>query len=74
MLSAGTEAEGNMRFQDRGVLVTGGGSGIGQQVCYAAAEEGARIAVGDLDMSPIPSLPRTLLQQPRLHLAGSMCW
>lgn len=38
-----------MRFQDRGVLVTGGGSGIGQQVCYAAAEEGARIAVGDLD-------------------------
>ena len=38
-----------MRFQDRGLLVTGGGSGIGQQVCYAAAEEGARVAVGDLD-------------------------
>jgi NAD(P)-dependent dehydrogenase (short-subunit alcohol dehydrogenase family) len=39
-----------MRFQDRGVLVTGGGSGIGQQVCYAAAKEGARVAVGDLDL------------------------
>jgi NAD(P)-dependent dehydrogenase (short-subunit alcohol dehydrogenase family) len=39
-----------MRFQDRGVLVTGGGSGIGQQVCYAAAEEGARVALGDLDL------------------------
>src|SRR5262245_54664040 len=39
-----------MRFQDRGVLVTGGGSGIGQQVCYAAAAEGARVAVGDLDL------------------------
>ena len=39
-----------MRFQDRGVVVTGGGSGIGQQVCYAAAEEGARVAVGDLDL------------------------
>ncbi|MBS0561442.1 MAG: SDR family oxidoreductase [Proteobacteria bacterium] len=38
-----------MRFRDRGVLVTGGGSGIGQQVCFAAAEEGARVAVGDLD-------------------------
>jgi NAD(P)-dependent dehydrogenase (short-subunit alcohol dehydrogenase family) len=38
-----------MRFQDRAVVVTGGGSGIGQQVCYAAAEEGARVAVGDLD-------------------------
>jgi NAD(P)-dependent dehydrogenase (short-subunit alcohol dehydrogenase family) len=39
-----------MRFRDRGVLVTGGGSGIGQQVCYAAAEEGARLAVGDIDL------------------------
>ncbi|MBN9563753.1 MAG: SDR family oxidoreductase [Alphaproteobacteria bacterium] len=39
-----------MRFQDRGVLVTGGGSGIGQQVCYAMMEEGARVAVGDLDL------------------------
>jgi NAD(P)-dependent dehydrogenase (short-subunit alcohol dehydrogenase family) len=38
-----------MRFRDRGVVVTGGGSGIGQAVCYAAAEEGARVAVGDLD-------------------------
>jgi len=40
-----------MRFQDRGVLVTGGGSGIGQQVCYAAAADGARVAVGDLDFN-----------------------
>jgi NAD(P)-dependent dehydrogenase (short-subunit alcohol dehydrogenase family) len=39
-----------MRFQDQAVLVTGGGSGIGQQVCYAAAREGARVAVGDLDV------------------------
>lgn len=39
-----------MRFQDRAVLVTGGGSGIGQQVCYAAAAEGAKVAVGDLDL------------------------
>ena len=39
-----------MRFQDQAVLVTGGGSGIGQQVCYAAAQEGGRVAVGDLDL------------------------
>ncbi|TCZ64096.1 SDR family oxidoreductase [Roseicella aquatilis] len=38
-----------MRFQDRAVLVTGGGSGIGREVCLAAAAEGARVAVGDLD-------------------------
>jgi len=39
-----------MRFQGRGVVVTGGGSGIGQQVCYSASAEGARVAVGDLDL------------------------
>ncbi|WP_207791842.1 SDR family NAD(P)-dependent oxidoreductase [Siccirubricoccus phaeus] len=41
--------ESRMRFQDQAVLVTGGASGIGEQVCLAAAREGARIAVGDLD-------------------------
>lgn len=40
-----------MRFQDRGVLVTGGGSGFGQQARYAAAEEGARVTIGDLDLA-----------------------
>ncbi|NOG69999.1 SDR family NAD(P)-dependent oxidoreductase [Roseicella sp. DB1501] len=39
-----------MRYQDRAVLVTGGGSGIGRQVCLMAAAEGARVAVGDLDL------------------------
>lgn len=39
-----------MKFQDQAVLVTGGGSGIGQQVCVAMAKEGARVAVGDLDL------------------------
>jgi meso-butanediol dehydrogenase/(S,S)-butanediol dehydrogenase/diacetyl reductase len=40
-----------MNFQDQAVLVTGGGSGIGQQVCYLAAEKGARVAVGDVDLA-----------------------
>ena len=40
-----------MKFQDQAVLVTGGGSGIGQQVCYAMAAEGARVAVSDVDLS-----------------------
>ncbi len=39
-----------MQFQDQAVLVTGGGSGIGQQVCTAMAAQGARVLVGDLDL------------------------
>jgi meso-butanediol dehydrogenase/(S,S)-butanediol dehydrogenase/diacetyl reductase len=40
-----------MRFQKQAVLVTGGGSGIGQQVCLLAAQEGARVAIGDRDLA-----------------------
>ncbi len=49
-----------MRFQDQAVLVTGGGSGIGQQVCFAAAREGARVAVGDLDLERAEATAATI--------------
>ena len=39
-----------MRFEDRAVLVTGGGSGIGREVALHAAREGAILAVGDIDV------------------------
>jgi NAD(P)-dependent dehydrogenase (short-subunit alcohol dehydrogenase family) len=38
-----------MRFQDQGVLVTGGASGIGEKVAAAMAREGAIVAVADRD-------------------------
>ncbi len=38
-----------MRIQDKVAIVTGGGSGIGQGICYRLAGEGGVIAVLDID-------------------------
>ena len=42
-----------MRFQDQGVLVTGAASGIGRQLAIAFAEEGARLAIADIDKAAV---------------------
>jgi 3-oxoacyl-[acyl-carrier protein] reductase len=38
-----------MRVQDKVAIVTGGGSGIGRSICLRLAEEGASVAVFDID-------------------------
>lgn len=38
-----------MRFNENAVIVTGGGSGIGQATCIRFADEGARVCAVDID-------------------------
>lgn len=40
-----------MRFQGKGVIVTGAGSGIGRQTCFEFAREGATVAACDIDIA-----------------------
>ena len=38
-----------MRFTDRVAVVTGGGQGIGKQICLRLGEEGARVFIADIN-------------------------
>ncbi len=38
-----------MRFENKGVVITGGGSGIGRETAFQFAAEGANVAVSDVD-------------------------
>jgi NAD(P)-dependent dehydrogenase (short-subunit alcohol dehydrogenase family) len=38
-----------MRFNDKAVIVTGGGRAIGREICHRFAREGARVLIADID-------------------------
>ena len=40
-----------MRFENKGVLITGATGGIGRETCFHFAQEGAAVAVTDLDLN-----------------------
>lgn len=51
------------RYQDKTVLVTGAASGIGRAIALAAAAEGARLILGDIQAAPLEALAATLSAQ-----------
>lgn len=49
-----------MRLKDKVAIVTGGGSGIGEGTCIRLAEEGAKIAIFDIDLQGAQKTANTI--------------
>jgi NAD(P)-dependent dehydrogenase (short-subunit alcohol dehydrogenase family) len=58
-----------MRFTNKSVLVTGGGSGIGRAVCLAFAREGADIGVADISVEGAESTMQEVKKAGRKAIA-----
>lgn len=60
-----------MRLQKRNVLITGAASGIGRQMAFAFAAEGARVGVADIDAEGAERVARAIGQrgQPAMAIA-----
>jgi len=56
-------------LQGKSALVTGGASGIGRAVCLRFAQEGARVAVADLDREGAEATARAIQEQGGTALA-----
>lgn len=48
------------RFTDKVVFITGGGKGMGQQLAFDMAEEGAKIVIVDIDQESLDETKKTL--------------
>jgi NAD(P)-dependent dehydrogenase (short-subunit alcohol dehydrogenase family) len=58
-----------MRFEDRVVVITGAGSGIGRATALAFAAEGAKIVAGEIDQARLDALVNELEAQ-QAQVAG----
>ncbi len=61
------------RFRNRVVVVTGGGAGIGRQVCLRFAQAGAWIVALDLEQAPLDALVNQLSVKHNTKALGMVC-
>ena len=52
-----------MRLKDKAAVVTGGGNGIGRAICLAFADEGAAVAVSDIDAQAAKRMADEIVRQ-----------
>ena len=62
-----------MNLQDRVVVVTGAGSGIGRATALAFADKGERIAACDVDQLRLDALAAQLGTRALVEPAGNDC-
>ncbi len=57
-----------MRFQDQVILISGGGSGIGQHIAWELADEGAQVVVVDINAEGLSETERARSNRVHVHL------
>lgn len=55
-----SEIYGNIRFDDKIAVITGGASGMGREIATAFAQTGAKVVVGDINQEGLASLKAEL--------------
>ena len=50
-----------MKLKDRVAIVTGGGKGIGEEICLGLAKEGAKIVIAEIDITNSENAKKKIL-------------
>jgi NAD(P)-dependent dehydrogenase (short-subunit alcohol dehydrogenase family) len=61
-----------LRFEGKIAIVTGGGGGIGREICISLANEGASVIVTDVDLSKAKETAEIILKNDQVALSTKM--